>query len=73
MKVESSPAWGRTGVGVSKPLSPLNPSAAAARAAELAGMDDQELEKHHRRLIERANLLGLEVHAGGKLTARRTG
>lgn len=46
---------------------------AAARVAELAGMDDAELEKHHRRLVERANLLGLEVHPGGNVTAKRTG
>lgn len=51
---------------------PEDQAEAAARVAELAGMDDQELEKHHRRLVERANLLGLEIHPGGDLT-KRTG
>ena len=46
---------------------------AAARLAELAAMDDDGLIARHRQLVERANLLGLEVLDGGALAAKRTG
>lgn len=46
---------------------------AAARVAELTSADDPELVGYHRRLTERLSALGLTVHPGGNMTAKRTG
>lgn len=46
---------------------------AAARVAELASADDPELTQYHRRLTERLAALGLTVHPGGNIAAKRTG
>jgi hypothetical protein len=47
-------------------LIPEGDAELVARAQELAGLDDQELREHHRRLRERMNALGLTELPGGK-------
>jgi len=49
-------------------LVPEGDAELVARAQELAGLDDQELREHHRRLRERMADLGLQELPGGRDT-----